>query len=634
MNTRVLVGTLIALSACSADAAPERRCSAHSQCDNGFLCGSDGLCRPSAACSGDDDCCPGAVCFSGWCRPTPECIVGRACPGLGDVCEVMPGLAIAGAPGPLGDANAQGRCVPAPCDALGGCVEPFACVANRCILGVLCDGRCTNGEVCEPTSGRCLVAPGPCDCVVGTPVASQLQTTPLACGPGTYACDCAVQPPIDNGLPGVDGRLVPSDSDTPGLVSYEPAFGDLVLSRWGGDPNGVRQDMALDGVPTTAASAAGSYRGGVLEPGPDRGARPSIAIGSDYDILYRDLDRQRQMYVHAGLDGVRGASYELPIDGLEVGRYSCIVRRPDGPLGGLVFVSRDPSDSVALLLRVESRGPDPLSADDWAVTTVVETPLPLRSQMPCANACGFGETCVVANGSERCAGVVSLGGGDCGDCGAHRVCSEVDSVRACHDRVYGRYEADRLPFGEGLFASCAVDGGDIYAAWYDADARRLIAARWPFGASERVVVDEGVGKDPGRFASIAVRGTQVGIAYQDLAQATLNWARTASWGAPFVREVVPTGDAGEPGVGARAFFVNDTPVIVHLDGRRAQVELLARANGCWGREVVLQGGGYAYPDGLAGNGGVWVSGQALRFDDALAPHHAPVIVWRSLPSCP
>ncbi len=245
MSSRVTGLTVVLLlGGCSAaDTAPERRCVAHAQCDDGFLCGSDGLCRPSATCEGDDDCCPGAVCFSGWCRPTAECTVGQAdaCPGLGQVCEVMAGLAIAGAPGPLGDASAQGRCVPRPCDALGGCAEPFACVAGRCLLGPPCDGRCTPDEVCEPASGRCLVAPGPCDCAVGTPVASQLGTTPLACDLGTYACDCAALPQVAGGLPGVDGRLVPSDHDTPSLVSYEPVYGDLVLSRWPGDASSRAQ---------------------------------------------------------------------------------------------------------------------------------------------------------------------------------------------------------------------------------------------------------------------------------------------------------------------------------------------------------------------------------------------------------
>jgi len=422
----------------------------------------------------------------------------------------------------------------------------------------------------------------------------------------------------------------------PSLVSYEPSYGDLVLSRWPGDAAAVREDIAIDGVPVVAARASGSYRGGVLEPGPDRGARPAVAVGpAGYEVLYRDLDRQKVLFAQVGRDGTRGVIGELPLSGLDAGRYSCLVRRPDGRLAGLVFVSRDDSDSVALLTRVESRGPDPVTGDDWAVTTVVETRLPVRSEAPCSNACGFGEVCVVANGGETCAGVVSLGGASCGDCGPHGVCAEVAATRACHDRIYGRYDADRLPFGEGLFVSCASDGDEIYAAWYDADSQRLIAGRWPLSPPDRVVVDEGVGKDPGRFASIAVRGARIGIAYQDLAQGTLMWAQAPSWGAAFTREIVSTGNGGEPGVGARFFFAADQPVIVHLDGRRAQVELLARGNGgCWGREIVLQGGGYAYPDGIVGGGGVWVGAQALRFDDALAPRHAPVLAWRAIPACP
>lgn len=624
------------VAACASEAAPERTCTAHSQCDDGFLCGPAGTCRPSQACAHDTECCPGAVCFSGWCRPTPECVVGQACPGLGQVCEATPELAIAGATGPGvigGEGGVAGRCVPAPCDLLGACPEPYVCVAGRCLLGEPCGGACGAGLVCEATSGRCLPAPGECACTIGTPIAVDAGMTALSCGLGSYGCGCAALPTVPGGRPGVDGRLVPAlaSDAVAALVSYEPEYGDLVLSRFV-DPLGARSDIALDGVPGATAVAAGAYRGGVLEPGPDRGRRPSVVAGpGGYDILYRDLDRQRVLFTRVAPDGARLAIGELPIEGLDVGRYTCLTRHPDGRLAGLVFASADAGDAVSRLYRVEALVPEPVSDADWAATPIVETPLPPRSAAPCAGACSLGEVCVLEGGAEVCGAAFDLGGG-CGECGPHGVCVDVNDVRICRPRVYGRYEADRLPFGEGLFASCAAGGAEVHAAWYDADERRLVAARWPFGPADRVVVDEGERRDPGRFASIAVGGGRLGIAYQDAAQGTLMWAEAPSWGAAWRTETLPTSAGGEPGISARALFSGDRPVVVHLDGRSASVELLARGSGCWARDVVFSGA-YAYPDLLVDAGGAWIAAQALVFSPTLAPRHAPALARRALPSC-
>lgn len=614
----------VGVVACNDGPAPERRCVAHTDCDDGFLCGPEGTCQPSSACAGDDDCCPGALCFSGWCRPTPGCSVGGACPGLGDVCEARPGLTIAGLPAD------GGVCVAAPCDALGGCADPFTCVAGRCLLGPPCDGRCGADEVCEPATDRCLpMPPAPCTCVAGWVVASGLGGSALACGAGTYGCACALEPSLPPGRPGVDQRIVATAPPT--LVSYEPEYGDLVWSRF----EGARRDVALDGVPIAGGSpviAADAYRGGIAEPGPDRGARPAVArlFEGGFEVLYRDLDRQREMFARVDPVGARVAIGELPIDGLDVGRYACLARRADGRAAGLVFVARDAADQRAVLYRVEALVPAPASGADWAVAEVLASDLPVRSDAPCADACGLGEACVVDHGAERCAGLL---GATCAACGPHEVCATLDGGDACRPEVERRYAADRLPFGEGLFASCDVVGPDVYAAWYDADLRRVVAARWPFGPGDRVVVDDGPGKDPGRFASLAVDPSgRLGLAYQDAAQGTLVFAEAARWGAPWSRTLVPTSPGAEPGVGARALWVAGEPAIVHLDGRATSVELAARRGGCWGHAVVL-GAGHAYPDAALGADAIVIAAQALGFDDRLRPLHAPVVVERTLPPC-
>lgn len=624
---------------CADSQAPERRCTSHTQCDDGFMCGPESQCIPSVACGGDADCCPGAVCFSGWCRPTSECDPASpsACPGLGEVCEAtgysapIPGNPGESGAGALGGSVAPfGICAPSPCDTLGGCAEPFTCVAGRCLLGPPCGG-CAAGTACELRSGRCLPAPAGCECEAGWAVAS-VGTSPLSCG-SDMRCTCANLPEVPPGQPGVDGRLVASAGGAPLLVSYEPVYGDLVASRF----DGARSDTALDGVPVVTARAGGAYRGGVLDPGPDRGARPAaVARGAGLDVVYRDLDLPRVM--HLGWDGGSAVtSSALPIEGRDVGRYACLFRGADGRLSGLVFVASDSSDSVALLVRVESRVAEPRAADDWSATTVVETRLPLRSESPCAGACGLGEVCVVEGGQEVCERTLDLSGvgAACGPCGVHEVCGEVAGVRACRPRVYARSEVDRLPFGEGLFASC-IAGEPPLAAWYDADTRRLVAGRWPLSASDRQVVDSGLGRDPGRSASIARSPAgRVAIAYQDAALGVLRVASATAWGAPWTYEDLAPPEGTATGHGVHATFVGERLVVVEADVR-GQVWVFARGvSGCWGSAAAFGEGAYAYPDVLAdtASGGVWVTAQALQFSPSLAPLHHPEIVAVALPAC-
>jgi len=452
--------TVIGGGACDqAGDAPERACRFHDQCDAGFLCGPAGVCVASTACGGDGDCCPGAVCFSGFCRPTAECgplAGGRACLAIGEVCE--------------GD-----RCVPAACDGGAACPAPLACVAGRCLAGAPCGGACGGGQVCDVAAGRCRRASCELACDVGWRVVAPGGTEDaLACG--EPACACGVAREVPRGRPGVDGVLAASAAG-PALVSYDPVYGDLVLSTWGADE--TRADRVLDGAPeeAPAIALADAYRGGVLAPGPDRGTRPSLATGpGDWDVVYRDEERGRLL--HATFDpatGRVGARGELPIDG-DVGRYTCLVRASGGGpgsgsgLAGLTFVEADASDSRSALVRFSRVD----AGAAWEVSTVLETPLPARSASPCAGACGLGSVCVVAGGgAEVCADALQLAG--CAPaCGPHEVCGAVGAApAACHPRVYARYDADRLPFGEGLFVSCDED----VAAWYDADRRGLVVAR-------------------------------------------------------------------------------------------------------------------------------------------------------------
>ena len=537
---------------------------------------------------------------------------------------------------------------------------------GRC--GVVVDGVSPGTQtVCDVPSGRCLPVVGGCECALGFAVNAG-GGGPLVC---EVTCGCAALPAIQEGRPGVFGKL---HRDGEGLVvtSYEPEYGDLVASRFVPDSaldepgrEGLitaRVDTIMDGLPVGGpVVSSGAYRGGVAEPGPDVGDRPEVVVeGGTTHVVYRDRDGNRIRYGRFE-GGMRQASMPLPVFGLAsegygsgsgsagpdsgpdfgVGRFQCLVSRSDGTLAGLAFVGADPFDQASLLVRFESRVASPVAESDWVATTVIETPLPPREAAPCGDACGLTEACVVApSGQRACAALIDLGNltpsPECAACTARQVCGEVEGVKACHPRVERRDDVDRLPFGEGLFVSCTLDeGGQVVAAWYDADRRRLVAGRWPFSSADRVVVDVGPGRDPGRFTSVAADGAGLAIAYQDAGTAELKLARAASWGAPWSSVIVPTG-AGEHGIWARLRLVDQpagAAVIAAGEGESGDILVFAERAGCWGSKRALSNGVYLYPDLLVEGGDLWVSARALTFDESLVPRHAPVLARVTLPGC-
>ena len=342
----------------------------------------------------------------------------------------------------------------------------------------------------------------------------------------------------------------------------------------------------------------------------------------------------RMKGVAAGAFGAGGGGPDLG-----VGRFACLAARaePSGALGGLaglIWVGADSTDQASLLVRIESRGAAPTSEADWVATTVLETPLPPREVTPCNGACGLTEACVVApSGAHACAELVAFGGaqGDCA-CKAREVCGELDGVRRCHPRVERKDDLDRLPFGQGLFATCAATPSGIAAAWYDADLRRLVAARWPFSAPDRVVVDEGAGRDPGHFAHLVVDGEALVIAYQDAASGELVVAKQARPDAAWGRTILPAGP-GEHGMWVRGTVGAEGLVLVAGEGGTGDVLLFAE-RGCWASRRVFTSGSFAFPDVRVAAGMAWVSARSLVIDEMLVPRHAPLLARVALPTCP
>lgn len=489
-----------------------------------------------------------------------------------------------------------------------------------------CDAACATDEACDVASDRCVAAPSCAQsCDVGWRIAAwEAAPDALACGEPACACGTALE--IPHGRPGVDGRLA-LDGETPVLVSYDPAYGDLVMSRF--DAQGIRSDVVLEGMPAPedgapAVALADTYRGGVLAPGPDRGSHPALAAASEagagWDVVYRDEDAKRLR--HLRFDPGSGrvlAQSDIPIEG-DVGRYSCLVR--DGAtLRGLAFVSEDASASRSQLVSFQGGPPGA-----WQVTTVLETDLPPRATHPCDDACTFGQVCVLQGGAQVCADALQLSGCDAG-CGPHEVCTAIgeDATAACHTRVYAAYAADRLPFGEGLFVACDAD----VAAWYDADRQQLVVAKAPFAAADRQRVDNAPDRDSGRHADIVkLLDGRIVVVHQEAIG-----GRLRAGIAPAIDGLWQFADVDAGGAWSDVSEIDGRAVVVHGEPEAGDIRIAARAGNCWAAAPVLVDGGFAFPGvAAAGDGHAWVTALGYAFEDDLDPAHHPVITSLSLPT--
>lgn len=652
---RALLALLVVLGlgACAGnESPPDIRCEFHDQCPDDYLCGLEGVCVGATPCGASAECCPGSDCFNGWCRPTTHCDEDTPiCEGLGEVCEA-------------------GQCVPGPCSRDSDCPGSQRCTGGRCLAGLPCEGACESleGQTCHVTSGRCLSTPAclePCPLGTVRTVADESTLTPLQCGGLETGCTCTPLPEVPPGLPGVDVRLLALEG-APLMLSYEPVYGDLVLSRASADLSD-RTDHVLDGVPDSDPTAGtGGYRGGVSDPGPDRGRRPALVVdqtegGLVIDVLYRDSDLKsvRHMRVDAASGAVLARS-RPEIEGI-AGRWSCLTRDPSsGALVGLVFVERDPDGLFSSLVEVRSSASPPTSAADWEVTTVLQRPLPLTDPAPCDDACGLLDLCVQRPDGEGTACASPLDGLSCPEgCGAHQVCwsppkpetaAEDDPAPppVCAPRIYRSGSAadpDTLPFGEGLFATCAAAPGELWAAWYDADHGLLRAAEAPFATAvpELVAGTEAAwdGDDRGRHAHLVVRPDgRPAVAFHDASAGALMYAEregAGAWAVELVDEGELEGDSLDMGVWPALLIGEDgEPLIAYADATRADIHLARRRPGCWARAPALTSGGYTFPD-LARDpeGGYLLAALRYGFADDLTPSHQLLVTPVEAPTaCP
>lgn len=272
----------------------------------------DKLSAAGAACARDADCPGGQRCIEGLCVDQVHCDAGLGCCAL-ETCQ-------------------GGYCAPAPTDdCAGGCPDPDfecrgaycvrrrcaedaecaggRCAAGFCVRGVPCDGLCDPDEACYPHRDLCRRAPPQCrmTCAAGD-VAVVLDADahdgPL-CALDAAQCACVGPPAVGSGGD-VRHAHMALVRGAPVFAAYDPDFGDLVLIE-GADAAEGPVVTFVDGVPDGAPVAGdpGGARGGVAEPGPDRGRYARIAVDgrNRLHVAYYDLDAAAVRYARREADG-------------------------------------------------------------------------------------------------------------------------------------------------------------------------------------------------------------------------------------------------------------------------------------------------------------------------------------------
>jgi hypothetical protein len=409
------------------------------------------------------------------------------------------------------------------------------------------------------------------------------------------SCDCGNAPPCGDVacLPGevergVVGRFNGAATDgTRTVVStYDQGLGDLVLVEIAAD--GSKTFAAVDGVPDeTPAYEPSTYRGGVSNPGPNVGTWTSVVLDEGLArIAYHDVDAGALRFarettggtfVSYGLDGATGGQVGLmtsiALDGEGKPVIAYLATALDDAGGGKKTELR--------LARALVRAPDQA---EWNTSVIASAPA------SCAEVCGAGLACVapaVEGEPEVCVTPEAACPSPCAD-------DEVCTGGVCRAEIT-RGWAD-LPTGTGLFVSLGLlNDGRLVVTYYDRVRTALVlAAENAAGSStftETVLDDAG---DRGMWASAAVDGNTVHVAYQDALADTLlytSWASTPA--APVVvDDGVRAGDRTHPvGAGAAMFVRNGVPGVAYQDGLSADVVVATQSGATWTPAALPAGAG-------------------------------------------
>jgi len=524
---------------------------------------------------------------------------------------------------------AAGLCVPKTCSATAPCPQGGgACLWGRCERATPCQGHCPSGSACAIAVGRCVpihTAPQTCPAGRLLVLANDVDRLSEGCAALPEQVTCADLPPLPEGQYGVPNVLL---RDAKGLVviAYDRTYGDVVLARHAATPPFARLELrALTGVPTDGVVSGdpGGPRGGIADPGPDRGVALDAAVDATgrVHVAYRDKTSEELRYLIVGTDGkIQDGSIAK---GAGLGTAVALTLKQQGiPIvAAFAPAHAEGADTPSRLRLFSALKAAPAVAADWA-GAVVDTETVPAAAVACANACANGKVCAAtaAGGGEAC--VAPAAG--CTGCLPTQVCNGSQ----CLDLHPPPPHFDSVPAGRGAWLDVAISqGGEILLAAYSASQGDLALYRGPSTASmQRKILDRslipGGSSDFGRFAAL-VEGDagRMWVACEDTQRGRLLLVRETETSSAV--EVLDNGlrSDGRHRVGADVRLVRHNSgglLIAYQDTRRAEL-VVARlsAPGATAERTVLSSGGAAgfSPSLVALGGKAWVVAAAtLRIE--------------------
>lgn len=364
-NGRRLIHAGLWLAACSAAACGRAGpdwpvpCAATADCPSGYHCGIDRHCRTDIPCGSDDDCCLAERCEGRICQARTNCSAHAPCAFSSQSC-------------------AAGICIASLCLADANCQGGARCWDGRCVQHLPCAGSCAQGEACAVSVDRCVALhSAQPDCAPGTlRVLADADRLSDGCQALPEATHCVALPPLPEGEFGTPSVAL-SAGATLAVVGYDVTYGDVVLARHDPLPPFARRDLqVLTGLPEVShvSAAVNGPRGGVADPGPDRGRVLAAAVDSGRRLVValRDDSADTLRYLRRDATG----QHEHVISGL-VG------------IGAAIALVIDPQDRPAVLALAPQQGKSlgrlrlfrattafPAAATDWQAEDLAVEALP------------------------------------------------------------------------------------------------------------------------------------------------------------------------------------------------------------------------------------------------------------------